>query len=52
MTKADLTNFATKVDLAETKADMLKWMVGAIGVQTVVISGAVIALVRLAGHSN
>jgi RNA-binding protein YhbY len=49
-TKADLAIFATKVDLAETKAEILKWMVGAIGVQTVVIIGAVIALVRLAGH--
>ena len=53
----DLTDLATKQDLqsvkaelqiglAEAKADLLKWMVGAIGVQTVVILGALIALVR------
>jgi hypothetical protein len=36
---------ATKTDLAETKAEILKWMVGSIGIQTVVIIGAVIALV-------
>jgi hypothetical protein len=29
------------------KADILKWMVGTIGIQTVVIVGAVTALVRL-----
>jgi len=38
---------AAKSDLAETKAEILKWMVSAIGVQTVVIVGAVIALVRM-----
>jgi hypothetical protein len=27
-TKADLANFATKVDLAELKADLIKWVVG------------------------
>jgi hypothetical protein len=35
--------------LAETKAEILKWMVGSIGIQTVVIIGAVIALVRVSG---
>jgi hypothetical protein len=48
-TKTDLAVFATKVDLAETKAEILKWMVSTIGVQTVVIIGAFIALVRMAG---
>ena len=58
----DLSNLATKADLAateralradfqvglaETRAEILKWMVGTIGVQTVVIVGAVVALVRL-----
>lgn len=42
-TKADM-----RVSLAETKAEILKWMVGSIGIQTVVIIGAVIALVRMA----
>jgi hypothetical protein len=40
---------ATKTELAETKAEILKWMVGSIGIQTVVIIGAVIALVRVSG---
>jgi hypothetical protein len=40
---------AAKTDLAETKAEILKWMVSAIGIQTVVIIGAVVALVRV-GH--
>lgn len=52
VTKADLTPFATKTDLhvglAETKAEILKWMVGTIGLQTVVIIGAVVALLRIA----
>jgi lipoate synthase len=49
----DLSTLATKSDLllglAETKAEILKWMVSAIGIQTVVIIGAVVALVRV-GH--
>ena len=49
-TKTDLTPLATKIDLAETKAEILKWMVSSIGIQTVVIIGAVIALVRTAPH--
>jgi hypothetical protein len=50
-TKVDLVALATKADLqvglAEVKADILKWMVSVIGLQTVVIIGAVIALVRM-----
>jgi hypothetical protein len=45
-----LSGLATKADLAETKVEILKWMVGAIGIQTVVIIGAVIALLRLGAH--
>jgi hypothetical protein len=45
---AALANAATKTDLAETKAEIIKWMFGTTGFQTIVISGAVIALVRLA----
>jgi chromosome segregation ATPase len=33
--------------LAETKTDILKWMVGTIGLQTAAILGAVIAIMRL-----
>ena len=32
-----------------TKTDLLKWMIGAIGVQTLVIVGAVVALARALG---
>ncbi len=46
-TKADLAAFATKADLAETKADILKWVIGAIGLQTVVVLGAALAIARL-----
>jgi hypothetical protein len=49
-TKADLAAFATKADLAELKADVLKWTVGAIGIQTLVMVGAVITLVRMGAH--
>jgi hypothetical protein len=41
---------AAKVDLAQAKSEILKWLVGSIGLQTVVILGAVITLVRLIGH--
>ncbi len=43
-----LSNLAAKADLAETKAEILKWMVSTIGIQTVVIIGAVLALARAA----
>ncbi len=36
--------------IAESKAEMLKWMTGTIGLQTAVIIGAVVALVRLTAH--
>jgi hypothetical protein len=55
-TKADLSALAstTKADLAaglsETKADIVKWMFGAIGVQTLVIVGAVLSLIRMGSH--
>ncbi|MCI0735786.1 MAG: CCDC90 family protein [Beijerinckiaceae bacterium] len=44
-TKADLAKLESKI--AEVKADILKWMVGAIGFQTVVIVGALVSLVRI-----
>lgn len=43
----DLSNVATKADLAEAKAEIIKWMFGTIGFQTLIILGAVIALARL-----
>jgi hypothetical protein len=48
-TKDDLANLATRADLAEVKADLMKWTFGAIGFQTVIVLGAVIALARV-GH--
>jgi hypothetical protein len=48
--KAELAMFATKVDLAEVKAALLKWMVGSIGIQTIVIIGAVLTLAKTLGH--
>jgi hypothetical protein len=39
-----------QVGLAETTAEILKWMVGTIGLQTVVILGAVVALARMMGR--
>ena len=40
-------DFATK--LAELKAEMMKWMFGAVGLQTLAILGGVAALFRLLG---
>jgi hypothetical protein len=45
-TKADLSSLATKADISEVKADLMKWMFGAIGFQTLIILGAVLALVK------
>jgi hypothetical protein len=38
---------ATKVELAEAKGEILKWLFGAVGVQTLAILGGVAALFRL-----
>ena len=48
-TKADLAALKAdlKADIAEVKADILKWIVGAIGIQTVVILGALVSLARI-----
>lgn len=45
--RTEVTQLATKSELSEFKADILKWVVGAIGFQTVVMVGAVAALARL-----
>jgi hypothetical protein len=45
MAKTDL-----QVGLAETKAEILNWMVSAIGIQTIVIIGAVLALLHSSGR--
>jgi cell division protein FtsB len=36
-----------KADIAEVKADILKWVVGAIGFQTVATLGTVVAVVKI-----
>jgi hypothetical protein len=48
-TKADLAALKAdlKADIAEVKSDILKWIVGAIGFQTVVILGALVSLARI-----
>jgi hypothetical protein len=48
-TKADLAAVAAelKTGIAEAKADILKWVVGAIGFQTIVILGALVSLARI-----
>ena len=43
---ADLTDLVTKTDLAEAKFDIMKWVIGAIGFQTIVSVGAIVALSR------
>ncbi len=40
-------NAATRADIADAKADILKWVVGAIGFQTVVILGAIVSLIKI-----
>jgi chromosome segregation ATPase len=52
--KAEIANLATKSELAEVKADIagvkadiLKWVVGAIGFQTVAMLGTVVGLVKI-----
>ncbi|MGH6847502.1 MAG: hypothetical protein ACREC0_08710 [Methylocella sp.] len=48
-TKADLARLEAELEarIAEAKADILKWVVGAIGFQTVVILAALVSLVRI-----
>ncbi len=43
------TAMATKVEVAEAKGEILKWMFGAVGLQTLAILGGVGALFRLLG---
>ncbi|MEJ0092831.1 MAG: hypothetical protein WDN46_05220 [Methylocella sp.] len=43
-TKSDL-----KTEIAEAKTDILKWIIGAIGFQTIVILGAIVSLIKVFG---
>jgi hypothetical protein len=55
-TKADLAGVRTEIaelktelksEIAEMRTDLLKWIIGAIGFQTVVILGALISLIKI-----
>jgi len=50
-TKDDLANLATKADvkveIADAKAEIIKWTFGTIGFQTIIVLGAVVALARV-----
>ena len=57
-TKDDLASLATKADvkaeiadtkaaIADAKAEIIKWMFGTIGFQTIIVLGAVVALARV-----
>ncbi|WOJ91801.1 DUF1640 domain-containing protein (plasmid) [Methylocapsa polymorpha] len=43
--KGEIGELRTKI--AETKTDILKWIIGAIGFQTIVILGALVSLAKL-----
>jgi hypothetical protein len=36
-----------KAEIADAKAEIIKWMFGTIGFQTVIVLGAVVALARV-----
>lgn len=51
-TKTDLERVRTDIErvrgeIAETKAEIIKWMFGTIGVQTLIILGSVVTLIRV-----
>lgn len=45
-TDIEALRLANEADLAETKAEIVKWMIGSIGFQALVIVGGVVALAR------
>jgi len=51
-TNARLDETAARLEgkIAESRAEVLKWMFGAVGLQTLAILGGVAALFRLIGH--
>ncbi|MEI6985473.1 MAG: hypothetical protein WCK65_05035 [Rhodospirillaceae bacterium] len=51
-TKGDIAEVKAefKTSLSDTKVEILKWVVGLIGFQTIVILGGVAALIKLLGH--
>ena len=47
LSEAAQGDLVTKTDLAEAKVDILKWIISAIGFQTLVILGAIVALIKV-----
>jgi len=45
--KTDPLNLASKVDVSDARSDIIKWIFGTIGCQTLIIIGAVIDLARV-----
>jgi len=45
----DISNLATKTDLAELKSEVLKWYIGIAGFQFLALVGALIAVERVVG---
>jgi hypothetical protein len=46
----DLRISEVRLELANAKADILKWVLGAIGFQTLAVIGGLAALFKLLGH--
>ena len=46
----DLRINEVRLELANVKADILKWVLGAIGFQTLAVIGGLAALFKLFGH--
>ena len=51
--KADMraTESRLEAKIESLRSDVLKWIVGSIGFQTLVILGAVVTLARIVGHN-
>ncbi|WP_149540613.1 coiled-coil domain-containing protein [Siccirubricoccus phaeus] len=51
-TKADIAELrqTTKADIAELKADLLKWVISAVGLQTLAVLGTPVVLTRILQH--
>ena len=50
----DLSQLVTKLDLraelSDAKADIMKWIIGALGIQTLAILGGLVTLLKVANH--
>jgi hypothetical protein len=47
-TKADVE--AVRLEVERSKNEILRWLIGTMGFQTVAIAGALVALLKMAGH--